>query len=325
MRARSIRTIAAALFALAAGEGLLRGGAAGVPTRDAFESERRRVAALETEMALASTRKPYLVLDLEAKTLRYRLLGMTLREVPLPDLSTKGLVPAKHGTNPDPPLLAGIFTVREKDGDPRLNPLTPEQVEAGADDENVANILPPEPPKAYRVQFKQPVVLYVSGPGAGSGLRMRWASVRGLWDRLRGGGGGDAPRLELSVQLDEKTGAEVYRSLIPDLRCLVLPPRGFTLPQAGQEPPPKAKPPRAAPQPPPKPLEPPGVPFQIPAPQEEGGERATVPEAQPQPGASDEAPAPAGPAEPAPAEPAPAEPAPGEPDPNSPGGGRGPR
>jgi hypothetical protein len=306
--------------ALLAGAGLLRAAAERVPTRDAFDSERRRVAALETEMALASTRKPYLVLDLEAKTLRYRLLGMTLREVPLPDLSAVGLVPAGHGTRPDPPLLAGIFTVAEKDGDPRLNPLTPEQVEAGADDENVANILPPETPKTYRVQFKQPVVLRVSGPGAGSGLRGGWASLRSLWNRFRGGAGGGAPRLEFTVQLDEKTGAEVYRSLIPDLRWLVLPPRGFTLPQAGQEPPPKAKAPRAAPKPPPKPLEPPGVPFQIPAPQEDGQERATSPEAQPQPGATDDAPAPA-----SPAEPAPAEPAPDEPDPNSPGGGRGPR
>jgi hypothetical protein len=320
MGARAIRTVASALLALLAGEGLLRGGTEGVPTRDSFESERRRVAALETEMALASTRKPYLVLDLEAKTLRYRLLGMTLREVPLPDLSAVGLVPAAHGARPDPPLLAGIFTVREKDGDPRLTPLTPEQVEAGADDENVASILPPEPPKAYRVRFKQPVVLHVSGGGTGSGLRRGWVSLRRLWDRLRGGGGGDAPRLEFSVQLDEKTGAEVYRSLIPDLRWLVLAPRGFTLPQAGQEPPPKAKPPRAAPKPPPKPLEPPGVPFQIPAPQEEGAERAPVSEPPPEPGASDAAPAPAGPEEPAPAEPEP-----DDPDPNSPGDGRGPR
>jgi hypothetical protein len=320
MRAPSIGTIAAALLALAAGAGPARGGGAGVPTRDAFDLERRRVAALETEMALASTRKPYLVLDLEAKTLRYRLLGMTLREVPLPDLSATGLIPAVHGTRPDPPLLAGIFTVLEKDGDPRLKPLTPEQVEAGADDENAANILPPEPPKAYRVQFKQPVVLHVSGNASASGLRIRWASLRGLWDRISGGGRGDAPRLEVSVHLDEKTSAEVYRSLIPGLRWLVLPPRGFTLPQAGQEPPPKAKPPRAIPKPEPKPLEPPGVPFQVPAPQEDGGERATAPEAQPQPAASDEAGAPT-----APAEPAPAEPAPDEPDPNSPGGGRGPR
>src|SRR5437867_407178 len=106
-------------------------------TRTDLDAERRRVSALESEVALASTRKPYLVLDLASRTLRYRLMGMTTREVQLPGLTIKGLATASAGA--PPPTLAGIFTLREKDGDPRLKPLSPEQVEAGADDENAAN------------------------------------------------------------------------------------------------------------------------------------------------------------------------------------------
>jgi hypothetical protein len=314
MKARAHRIAAGAVLAFAAAGGLQGGSASTAPTRDAYDAERRRVAALESELALASTRKPYLVLDLQEKELRYRLLGMTLREVPLPGLSVKGLVAAGHGTKLDAPALAGIFTVREKDGDPRLKPLTPEQVEAGADDENVANVLPPEPPKSYRVKFVQPVVVRIAGQESGGKFREGWAGLRGLWDRLRGAGGEDDTRLELFVQVDAKTGDEIYRSLIPDLRWLVLAPRGYILPSAGQEAPPKPKPPRAAPKPPPKPIEPPGVPFQIPTPMDEAGtggpaeptaQPETPPEAQP-------------PAEPPPDEPPPPPPPPDDPDPGRP-------
>jgi len=315
MGARVSRAAAVILLAIVAGPGLLRGGSGNPPTRDDFESERRRVAALESEMALASTRKPYLVLDLESKTLRYRLMGMTMREVPLPGLRAKGLVPASPGTQSTPPSLAGIFTVSEKDNDPRLNPLTPEQVEAGADDENVANVLPPEPPKSYRIKFKQPVVMRVTGHESGAGVRGGWAVLRALWDGLRGGGGKDGARLEFSVRLEAGTSAEVYRSLIPDLRWLVLPPRGFSLPQAGQEPPPKPKTARAAPKPLPKPIEPPGVPFQIPSPVEENGVQMKPSEPPQEEGTAPDAPPPGGPPESTPADPLPEDPGGGgEPD-----------
>jgi hypothetical protein len=329
MGTRTFRLVTAALLAIAAGPGVLRGGAGEAPTREALESERRRVAALESELALASTRKPYLVLDLESKSLRYRLLGMTLREMPLPGLRARGLVPAVPGTQPETPGVAGIFSVREKEDDPRLNPLTPEQVEAGADDENAANVLPPEPPRSYRIWFKQPVLLRVAEERSTGGLREGWEVVRAFWDRLRGARGKEKPRLEFSVRLDEKTSAEVYRSLVPDLRWLVLPPRGYHLPPAGQEPPPKPRAPRAAPKPPPKPIEPPGVPFQIPSPVDESDLRAGVPAPPPE---QDPAPGPPPPADthdavpedPAPAGPVPEDPASADPNQDSPGGGQGP-
>src|SRR5260221_134189 len=156
---RNIGLLAFAAFALAASTADAGGGSRA--TRIDLDAERRRVSALESEVALAATRKPYLVLDLGSRTLRYRLMGMTTREVPLPGLTTKGLAAAT--TAAPPPTLAGIFTLREKDGDPRLKPLSPEQVEAGADDENVANVLPPEPPKQYGLKFKQPIAVRVEG------------------------------------------------------------------------------------------------------------------------------------------------------------------
>jgi hypothetical protein len=241
-------------------------------TRTDLDAERRRVSALESEVALASTRKPYLVLDLGSRTLRYRLMGMTTRELALPDLTIKGLAAATGAT--PPPTLAGIFTLREKDGDPRLKPLSPEQVEAGADDENAANVLPPEPPKAYGLKFKQPIAVRVEGRPQAAGVHGVWAGFLDGWRRLFGRQDDGDAQLVVSLMLDAGTAAELYRSLLPDEHWLVLPPSGYVLPAAGQEAPPRPKPPRpipVIPAKPVKPIEPPGVPFQIPPPVDDNG------------------------------------------------------
>jgi hypothetical protein len=197
-------------------------------TRTDLDAERRRVSALESEVALASTRKPYLVLDLGSRTLRYRLMGMTTREVPLPGLTIKGLAAATAAA--PSPTLAGIFTLREKDGDPRLKPLSPEQVEAGADDENAANVLPPEPPKAYGLKFKQPIAVRVEGHQPAAGVHGVLASLREGWRRLFGDRDDGDAQLVVSLMLDAGTAAEVYRSLLPEQHWLVLPPSGYVLP-----------------------------------------------------------------------------------------------
>jgi hypothetical protein len=243
--------------------------AAAAPTHADLQTERRRAAVLESEVALASTRKPYLVLDLQAKALRYRLMGMTMREIPVPDLSIEGLVSSEEAA--DAPVLAGIFTLQEKEGDPRLKPLSPEQVEAGADDENAANVLPPEPPKEYRLKFKQPIALEVLGHPDEGGVDGAWTRFTGFLRRLRGPRGDEEDRLRIALLLDPLSAAEVYRSLFPEVRLLIVPPTGLILPAAGQEAPPKPRAPRAAPRPAPKAAEPQEVPFAIPPPVDENG------------------------------------------------------
>jgi hypothetical protein len=245
------------------------GGGGARPTHADLEAERRSVSVLETELALASTRKPYIVLDLGAATLEYHLLGMTPRRVALQGMHVEGLVPG--GDDGDPKALAGIFTLAEKEGDPRLKPLSPEQVEAGDDDENAANILPPEPPKAYRLTFKQPIALQVAGREEPAGVRGLWTRVVDLWDRVVHPRKPEDKHLSVWVKLDATTAGQVYRSLLPDQRWLIVPPAGFTLPPAGQEAPPKPRAPRAIPPSPPKPVEPKEVPFRIPPPVDENG------------------------------------------------------
>jgi hypothetical protein len=243
--------------------------AAAAPTHADLQSQRRRAAVLESEVALASTRKPYLVLDLQGKALRYRLMGMTMREIAVPEVSVEGLVASDEAA--DLPLLAGIFTLKEKEGDPRLKPLSPEQVEAGADDENAANVLPPEPPKDYRLTFKQPIAVEVVGHPEESGVGGAWTRFTGFLRGLRGPRGDDEDRLRIALHLDPRSAAEFYRSLIPEVRLLIVPPSGLVLPAAGQEAPPKPRAPRAVPKPPPKPAEPQEVPFAIPPPVDENG------------------------------------------------------
>jgi len=244
-----------------------------VPTRAELDATRRRVDRLEAEQVLGATRRPYLVLDLETRILSYRMMGMDLREIPLDGLSARGLQPAPRAAEPDAVRVAGIFSLREKSGDPRLKPMTPEQIEAGLDDENVADALPPEPPVSFTLRFQQPVLVTFE---AGSNRHRVGAAVSFVAARIKrrfGRGETQAShdnRLVLSLQVERTTAAEIYRSLIPGLRFLLLPPTGMLLPEAGQEAPRSIRPARPAPRPTPRPRSPlpppPGVPFQIPQP-----------------------------------------------------------
>lgn len=271
-RAR-IRAGSIAVLLLAA----LGSGGAAVPTRGDLEALRRRVALLECELALAKTRKPYLVVDAESRRLRYRLLGMTMRELPLQGIEIGGLKRSDAGGAPGLLALAGTMVLREKDGDPRLTPLTPADVEAGAADENVADALPPEAPAAYTLQFRQPVTLRVEGLPETSGAVARAAS---WWRRLWPGGRGGASRIDLRItlRLEEGPAREVYRSLVPGERVVVIPPSGYVLPDAGQEAPGKIKPGKPVKTPAPLPGPPAeGVPFQIPPPVDAATEEETRP------------------------------------------------
>ncbi len=239
---------------------------------------------------------------------------MTVREIPVEVLGVRGLVAAKRvGSSIEPPQsTAGIFSLREKEGDPRLAPLTPEQIEAGLDDENVADALPPDPPARYGLRFRQPVVVQVEGARGSAGVGGALSAIGSFWRRLFSRGGpGQSTRaaLRVSLKIDEATAREVYRSLVPGERFIVLPPPGLLLPEAGQEPPHSIRPAGPAPRPTPVPAAPPGVPFRIPPPVEadQNGAPAAVPGVSPEPAAPGSAPqTPESP--PAPAAPAQAEP-----------------
>jgi hypothetical protein len=239
---------------------------AGSPTRADLDLLRRQVARLEGELALARSRKPYLVVDAPAKVLRYGLLGMTMREIPARAIRIEGLGRSDTADEPGPLALAGIMTLKEKERDPRLVPLTPEQIEGGAADENVADALPPEAPDEFSVQFKQPIVLRVEGVPEKKGA---WTGSLGGWRRLwpSWGGSGTRAALHLAVHVDETAAREIYRSLVPGERLLLVAPGGFLLPDVGQEPPRGVRPGRPAGPPPLVPgPSPPGVPFRIPPP-----------------------------------------------------------
>jgi hypothetical protein len=248
-----------------------RRGAPAGPTRADLHALRRLAAQLEAQAALEATRRPYLVLDLGARTLQYRLLGMMLREIPLRSAAARGLRPAPGGARPEAGALAGIFTLQEKDDDPRLTPLTPEQVEAGAGDENAADVMPPEAPSVFGLRFRQPVLIMIEGAPEGEVVRGALASATSFWRRLWGRAGGHRPGedLRLALRLDDTAAREVYRSLIPGQRVLIVAPDGLLLPEAGQERAGSIRPARPRPTPaPPPPTAPPGVPFRIPPPVE---------------------------------------------------------
>src|SRR5206468_4141480 len=138
----------------------------------------------------------YIVVDGEGRKVRYALLGMTVREMPARQIDFEGLRRPGDGAASGPPALAGIVTLDRKEKDPRLSPLTPEQIEAGAADENVADALPPEAPVDYLLSFKQPVRLRVAGlPEKTTTLGRLSSWLRG-W---RSGGSGSGAAIALEV------------------------------------------------------------------------------------------------------------------------------
>ena len=172
-------------------------------------------------------------------------------------------------------MLAGIVSLKEKEGDPRLTPLSPEQVEEGADDENAANVLPPEVPKEYRLTFNQKLAVRVAGEAEARGVSRVGAWFRRAAARFGGHGGAGEAVLKIRLALDPAIATEVYRSLLPDQRWLLVAPRGYRLPALGQEPPPKPKAGRPRPDATARAPKPPdadrGVPFAIPPPSEPPG------------------------------------------------------
>jgi len=271
---RGVPVFLAAAVLLAAGAGLAAAPAgrsaavAAAPTRADLDALRRRVALLEGELALARSRKPYLVLDAAESQLRVALLGLTVREIPLASIDFDGVPRAHEGDVTAPLAQAGIVTIKEKENDPRLKPLTPSDIEAGAADENVADVLPPEAPADYELQFTQPALARIEGIAE---KRTVWSRLAAWWSRPASGAGIGSGGIVLgvAVHLDETPARELYRLLLPGERLILVPPRGYLLPEFGQEPPRSIKPPRpTAPPAPPQGPPPQGVPFRIPPPVE---------------------------------------------------------
>jgi len=271
---RGVPVFLAAAVLLAAGAGLAAAPAgrsaavAAAPTRADLDALRRRVALLEGELALARSRKPYLVLDAAESQLRVALLGLTVREIPLASNDFDGVPRAHEGDVTAPLAQAGIVTIKEKENDPRLKPLTPSDIEAGAADENVADVLPPEAPADYELQFTQPALARIEGIAE---KRTVWSRLAAWWSRPASGAGTGSGGIVLgvAVHLDETPARELYRLLLPGERLILVPPRGYLLPEFGQEPPRSIKPPRpTAPPAPPQGPPPQGVPFRIPPPVE---------------------------------------------------------
>lgn len=241
-----------------------------VPSRDDLEAALARVAALEADHALARTRQPWIVLDLPAGMIRYRLMGLELRDVPLAGIETDGLIRRSDGTGtPTAGSLAGILVLKEKEDDPRLSPLTPAEAGSGEDDENSAGALPPEAPADYRLWFEQSIEMRIRGTGGGAGLGER---LRGWWRSVRPwrAGGEDPAVVRLTIEVEREAAREIYRSLAPGSRFVLAPQPGYLLPEIGQPDAATIRPvgPRPRPAPPAPSVPKPEIEFQLPQPEE---------------------------------------------------------
>lgn len=187
---------------------------------------------LEAELPLASTRKPYLILDLVSSRLIYRISGMTPKEIPFRIDSIRG---PGGWLLPDPDSLA--ILVLEGRGAPR-EVIRPPDPDKPVDPLKDPKIFPPDPPSDYILSFDRPVKVRIVGE-KDTGWKDRLGSLKKAvrqWLGMGKGRGG----LRIQLRLPAERAQEIYRGLYHGEKLLLL---GLKEPSP-QAPLPRADPPR---------------------------------------------------------------------------------
>ena len=176
-----------------------------------LEQETRR---LEVEQPLASSREPYLILDLLSSRLVYRISGMTPKIIPFKIDSIRG---------PQGPLIPdqGALTllILEERGAPR-EVITPPDPDNPVEPLKDPKIFPPDPPTDFILSFDRPLKLRILGE-KDQGWRDRVTSM-GKTVRRWFGKGQDQGRTRIQLRFPAERAQEIYRGLYQGERILVL-------------------------------------------------------------------------------------------------------
>ena len=183
---------------------------------------------LEAELPLASTRKPYLILDLVSSRLIYRISGMTPKEISFRIDSIRG---PGEWIAIDPGGLSILML--EGRGAPR-EVIRPPDPDKPLDPLKDPKIFPPDPPTDYILSFDRPVKVRILGEkeaGWKDRLGLMGKAVRQWFGTGRGRGG-----LRIQLRLPAERAQEIYRGLYHGEKLLVL-----GLEESSPQPPPLAR------------------------------------------------------------------------------------
>ncbi|HEV8335016.1 MAG TPA: hypothetical protein VGR67_01190 [Candidatus Polarisedimenticolia bacterium] len=179
--------------------------------RPTLEQETRR---LEAELPLAASKLPYLVLDLLSGRLEYRISGMSPKSIPFQIGSLRGAA----GTASLDPRHLTLLVLKER-GAPR-EVIKPPDPDKPVDPLKDPKIFPPDPPSEYVLSFEEPVRIRVVGE-----RRITWKSgftalrrAMRRWVARRAG----KESIRIEIRLPAERAQEIYRSLYPGERILVL-------------------------------------------------------------------------------------------------------
>jgi len=177
----------------------------------AVEQETR---LLEAELPLASSRKPYLILDLVSSGLLYRISGMTPKEIPFRIDSIRG---PEGWLVPDPDALS--ILVLEGRGAPR-EVIRPPDPDNPVDPRKDPKVFPPDPPTDYILSFDRPVKVRILGE-KDAGWKDSLGSLRKAVRRWLGKGSGRGG-IQIQLRLPAERAQEIYRGLYHGEKLLVL-------------------------------------------------------------------------------------------------------
>ncbi len=187
-----------------------------------LEEDTRR---LEAELPLAQSKKPYLILDLPASRLVYRISGYTPKTISVRIDSIRG----PGGYRPLAPGELVLLALEER-GAPRevIKPPDPNQP---VDPLKDPKIFPPDPPTDYVLSFDRPVKIRIMGEKQ-EGWRERLGSLGKSLRRWMGRGSGKG-EIRIQLRLPAEKAQEIYRALYRGEKILLL---GVESPEPGAKP-----------------------------------------------------------------------------------------
>lgn len=209
MRGGKILWGALAGLILGTGAGLLLGPS----PRKIFESSPRgtleeRTRLLEMEYPLAASRKPYLILNLAAGRLDYRISGVTVKSIPV---RVEGIENTRVGGEVGPNRLT-LLTLRDRGAPPEV--IHPPDPNVPVDPLKDPRVFPPDPPTEYKLSFEPSIVqVRIKGDmkkGVQAIVRGAGSMLRGFWE---GRGGSREQRAWIGIRVPAERAQEIYRAL----------------------------------------------------------------------------------------------------------------
>ena len=167
-----------------------------------------RTRLLEMEYPLAVSRKPYLILNLPAGRLDYRISGVTIKSIPM---RVEGIESPRAGVEVGPSRLT-LLTLLDRGAPPEV--IHPPDPNVPVDPLKDPRVFPPDPPTEYKLSFEPSTVqVRIKGDrrkGVHEVVRSAGSLLRDLWGS-RGESG--EKRAWIGIRVPAERAQEIYRAL----------------------------------------------------------------------------------------------------------------